>query len=74
MTAVIVLTCTLWQLRGAALVIGRAGGCHGTAPDDLSTRARMDGHSLIEVFPLRMHIEATGPRPYRETIDFDAHL
>src|SRR5918912_3531761 len=31
----VVLTGTSWQLRGAALVIGRAGGCHGTAPRDM---------------------------------------
>jgi hypothetical protein len=68
----VVLTTSLWQLRGAALVLGRADGLHGTAPYDVSARARTAGYTLVEVFPLRMHIEAAGPRRYRETIDFDA--
>jgi hypothetical protein len=68
----LVLTTALWQLRGAALVIGGADGLHGTAPHDVSTRAKMEGHTLVEVFPFRMHIEAAGSRRYRETIDFDA--
>jgi hypothetical protein len=67
----VVLTTTLWQLRGAALALRGADGLHGTAPRDLSARARTEGHTLVEVFPLRMHLEAAGPRRYRETIDFD---
>jgi hypothetical protein len=69
----VVLTTALWQVRGAALVIGRADGLHGTAPHDVSRRAKMEGQTLVEVFPLRIHIEAAGPRRYRETIDFDAN-
>jgi hypothetical protein len=68
----VVLTSTLWQLRGAALMIGDADGCHRTAPHDISLRAKTEGQTLVEVFPLRIHIEAGGPRRYRETIDFDA--
>ena len=30
----VVLTSTLWQLRGAALAFGEADGLDGTAPDD----------------------------------------
>jgi pyridoxamine 5'-phosphate oxidase-like protein len=67
----VVLTTSQWQVRGAALVIGRADGLRGTAPHDVSMRARTAGYALVEVFPLRMHIEATGQRRYRETIDFD---
>jgi hypothetical protein len=26
---------------------------------------------VVEVFPLRLHLEAAGTRRYRETIDFD---
>jgi hypothetical protein len=26
---------------------------------------------MVEVFPHRIHIEDSGPRRYRETIDFD---
>lgn len=69
----IVLTTHLWQLRGAALVLGDAAGLHGTAPRDVVARARTEGYAVVEVFPLRMHIEAAGPRRYRETIDFDIH-
>jgi len=36
----LVLTTALWQLRGAALVIGGADGLHGTAPHDVSTRTK----------------------------------
>jgi hypothetical protein len=68
----VVLTTALWQLRGVALVIGGADGLHGTAPHDVSRCAKMAGHTLVEMFPLRIHIEPAGPRRYRETIDFDA--
>jgi hypothetical protein len=68
----VVLTSATWQLRGAALAIGDVAGGYGTAPDTLQARARVAGTTLVEVFPLRMHLEATGPRRYRETIDFDA--
>ena len=67
----VVLTTALWQLRGAALAIGGAEGRHGTAPREISARARIEGYLLVEVFPLRMQIEAAGNRRYRETIDFD---
>jgi hypothetical protein len=69
----VVLTTRVWQLRGAALVLGGAGGRHGTAPHEIDARARIEGHTVVEVFPLRMHLEAAGPRRYRETIDFDIH-
>jgi hypothetical protein len=69
----VVLTTELWQLRGVALAIGQAHGRHGTAPHEVRARAAAEGHTIIEVFPLRMHIEAAGARRYRETIDFDIH-
>lgn len=67
----VVLTSTLWQLRGAALALGRENGLHGTVPPEISARASVEGYTLVEVFPLRIHLEAAGPRRYRETIDFD---
>lgn len=66
----VVLTTVLWQLRGAAIVLGGADGPRGTAPRELGTRARIEGQVLVEVFPIRMHIEPAGHRRYRETIDF----
>jgi hypothetical protein len=66
----VVLTSTLWQLRGTALALGDAPGRPGTAPDDTSARAVDPGYTLIEVFPFRMHLEPAGRRRYRETIDF----
>src|SRR5215216_2622595 len=51
----VVLTTALWQLRGVALVIGGTAGHHGTAPHDVSRRAKMEGQTLLEVFPLRVH-------------------
>lgn len=69
-----VLTTALWQLRGAALMIGAADGHRGTAPRDLSARAKIEGYTLVEIFPFRMHVEAAGPRRYCETIDFAVHI
>jgi hypothetical protein len=66
----VVLTSPLWQLRGAALALSEAGGPHGAAPYDISAQSGIAGYTLIEVFPLRMHLEPAGPRRYRETIDF----
>ena len=66
----VVLTSSLWQLRGAALGLSDASGLQGTAPSDISAYARAAGYMLIEVFPLRMHLEPAGRRRYRETIDF----
>jgi hypothetical protein len=66
----VVLTSALWQLRGAALALTEAGELQGTAPDDISASAWAGGYTLVEVFPLRMHIEPAGQRQYRETIDF----
>ncbi len=66
----VVLTSTAWQLRGAALAIGEALGRHGAASDAIQARARAAGATLVEVFPLRMHLEPTGRRRYRETVDF----
>jgi hypothetical protein len=66
----VVLTCSHWQLRGAALALSKADGLQGTAPYDMITRAITAGYTLVEVFPLRMHIEPNGRRRYRETIDF----
>jgi|GEM_PF-689790 len=70
----VVLTTALWQVRGAALALGGADGRHGTAPPEISARARSEGHTLVEVFPLRMQIEAAANRRYRETIDFDVSV
>jgi hypothetical protein len=66
----VVLTSASWQLRGAALALTQADGRQGTAPSDISARARNAGYTLVEVFPLRMHLEPAGRRRYRETIDF----
>src|SRR6266536_3369468 len=66
----VVLTSPLWQLRGAALDLSEGGGLHGTAPCNISAQAREAGYTLVEVFPLRMHLEPDGRRRYRETIDF----
>lgn len=66
----VVLTSTLWQLRAVALTLGAIDGLHGTAPHEISARARIEGQTLVEVFPLRMHIEPGRQRRYRETIDF----
>ena len=66
----VVLTSALWQLRGAALALTEAGGLQGTAPYDISAQARAAGYTLVEVFPIRMHLEPAGRRRYRETIDF----
>jgi hypothetical protein len=69
----VVLTSSTWQLRGAALAIGEAAGLRGTAPDAIQSRARETCTTLVEIFPLRMHLEPAGRRRYRETIDFVAH-
>jgi hypothetical protein len=66
----VVLTSALWQLRGAALALTEAGGLQGTAPYDISAQARAAGYTLVEVFPIRMHLEPASRRRYRETIDF----
>jgi len=70
----VVLTSTLWQVRGAALAIGELAGRHGTAPDHIRAHARAAGATLVEVFPLRIHLEPSGQRRYRETIDFVAQV
>jgi hypothetical protein len=69
-----VLTSPLWQLRGAALALGEAGGMQGTAPDHIGAQARAAGYTLIELFPLRMDLEPAGRRRYRETIDFSVSI
>lgn len=66
----VVLTCSSWQLRGAALALGDATGLRGTAPAAIQARAHATGTTLVEVFPLRMDLEPSGRRRYRETIDF----
>jgi hypothetical protein len=66
----VVLTSSLWQLRGAALGLSDASGLQRTAPSDISAHAKAAGYMLLEVFPLRMHLEPAGRRRYRETIDF----
>jgi hypothetical protein len=70
----VVLTSSLWQLRGAALDLSAAKGRHGTAPATISAQARAAGYALVEIFPLRMHLEPEGRRRYRETIDFCIHI
>ena len=70
----VVLTCASWQLRGAALALTEAEGRQGTAPSGISARARNAGYTLVEVFPLRIHLEPTRRRRYRETIDFAARV
>ena len=67
----VVLTTTDWQLRGMALALQQQDGYRGTAPNELIARASAEGQVVIEIFPLRMHIEAIAGRWYRETIDFD---
>jgi hypothetical protein len=70
----VVLTSSFWQLRGAALSLSDVSGRQGTAPADISAHARAVGYTLLEVFPLRMHLEPAGRRRYRETIDFIARV
>jgi hypothetical protein len=70
----VVLTSPFWQLRGAALNLSEAGGLHGTALHDISAQASAAGYTLVEVFPLRMHLEPDGRRRYRETIDFGVRV
>jgi len=69
----VVLTSVLWQLRGAALVLGNADRPRGTAPPEIYARARTAGQVLVEVFPIRMHVEPHGEQRYRATIDFYPH-
>jgi hypothetical protein len=69
----VVLTGASWQLRGAAVAIGEAAGLRGTAPAEIQAQARAACTTLVEVFPLRMHLKAVGRQQYRETIDFAAH-
>jgi hypothetical protein len=66
----VVLTSASWQLRGAALALAEEDGLRGTAPSHIRSRARNTGYTLVEVFPLRMHLEPDARRRYRETIDF----
>ena len=42
---------------------------HQGDPTTMQDAPRYDD-ALVEVFPLRMHLEPQGPRRYRETIDF----
>ena len=70
----VVLTSPLWQLRGAALALREADGLQGTAPYDISAQAQAAGYALVEVFPIRMHLEPDGLRRYRETIDFSMRV
>src|SRR5262245_3033841 len=63
----LVLTTAQWQLRGAALALGDTDRPRGTAPSGICARARTEGLALVEVFPIRMHIEPAGQRRYRET-------
>jgi hypothetical protein len=69
-----VLTSPLWQLRGAALALSDAGELQGTVPSQISAQARATGYTLVEVFPLTMHLEPQGRRRYRETIDFSVRV
>jgi hypothetical protein len=68
------MTTVLWSLHGSALALGDAVGRHGTAPYTISDSARTAGYTLVEVFPIRIHLEATGPRRHRQTIDFGLGL
>jgi hypothetical protein len=67
----VVLTSPGWQLRGAALVLREGNQLHGSVPREVDVRARWNGCTPVEVFPVRLHLEAAGLRRYRETIDFD---
>jgi hypothetical protein len=53
----VVLTSPLWQLRGAALMLSDCDGLQGAPPYNLSAQARVAGYRLVEVFPIRMHVE-----------------
>jgi putative heme iron utilization protein len=66
----VVLTTARWQLRGAALALGGVAGPRGTAPRDLIAHANRAEAALLEIFPVRIHLEAVGQRQHRETIDF----
>ncbi|MEO7908366.1 MAG: hypothetical protein ABIV47_01825 [Roseiflexaceae bacterium] len=70
----VVLTNSLWQLRGAALALSEADGLQGTAPYDISAQASATGYTLVEVFPIQMHLELSSQRRYRETIDFSLRV
>jgi hypothetical protein len=67
----VVLTSPFWQLRGAALALWEGDQLLGSVPQEVDLRARFTGCMPVEMFPLRMHLEATSSRRYRETIDFD---
>ena len=67
----VVLTSLRWQLRGAALALREGEQVRGSLPPEINSRAHRNGWTPVEVFPLRMHLEAAGLRRYRETIDFD---
>src|SRR5689334_17409653 len=58
----VVLTCSSWQLRGAALALGELAGLGGTASSAILAQARETGTTLVEIFPLRMHLEPLGRR------------
>lgn len=66
----LVLTTRRWQLRGAALVLEYRPTPYPATPADLSDWAHRNGAALVEVFPLRIHIEPYGKHRHRETIDF----
>jgi hypothetical protein len=67
----VVLTTPLWQLRGAAHALAEEDGRYDIAPRDLIWSAHDRGYRVVAVFPLCMHIEPGGHRPYPETIDFE---
>jgi hypothetical protein len=68
----VVLTAALWCLDGAALGFRTAADPYAIASRAMRDRTVPEGHTLVEVFPIRIHLEAAGERRYRETIDFDA--
>lgn len=70
-TLEVLLTTSHWQVRGAGLALVDEDGRYGTAPQVLRNRAGEAGQTVVEVFPLRMHIAAGHHRRYCETIDFD---
>lgn len=70
-TLEVVLTDRLWQLRGTARLLCDTDDLGRTAWQEGHLYARSTGHTLIRVFPLRMHLEANDRRRYRETVDFD---
>jgi hypothetical protein len=65
----LVLTSPCWQVRGLALGQGIATRQSGAARCELEALSAKLGTTIVEVFPLRIHLEVDEQRRHRETID-----